>query len=714
MLSTVDPERGHRGRSQPFDNFAALGAFALDGAAIAIVELTPVPTVLGCSAKSIPPFAVTVAARVPPVEPALLARLAGPIAGTPLPFVPPFARVVNLAMSFGTRQMICMVFPRLPGIAPQRLAEFAVLGQRKLADSAITHRYRSDLKRYISMFAHIEKTAKVGLWEYDFTTRELFWSDELFRIHERAPGRPPPPDAALEHFPEPGRTRLKDLLNETRLTGAPGEATLPFVTEQGAERVVRIIATLQSGPDGSERLNGVVQDVTAAQEATERLWWAANHDALTALPNRTLFADRFRNALERMKRTGKLVCLVLIDVDNFKDINDGLGHAAGDELLRLVAKRLNDNVRSHDTVARTGGDEFSILIEDIDSPEALDAVMRRLRNALDVRLVWEEHTTLVTLSAGAAIAPRHGTTERDLTLAADLALYRMKEEPTSALALYEPAFGRAREERSRLLVAVRGALEQGRIVPFYQPQVDIASGRIVGVEALARWVRPDRVLPAGDFAVALADHELGPQIGRAVVDRAIAEIAELNAARERKIALSINASAGELLRDTFLERIGSICKERDPGAGPITVEINEQVMLDDPDGTLREHLRTASENGVSFSLDDFGMGYASLVRISTLPISEVKVDRRVIVGLEEDRSKQKIIRGIIDVARTLNLKVIVEGVETVAQVKCLTALGCRFAQGFVYSRAVPLDELKGLLDGERQAEDAPARARQST
>jgi EAL domain-containing protein (putative c-di-GMP-specific phosphodiesterase class I) len=211
-------------------------------------------------------------------------------------------------------------------------------------------------------------------------------------------------------------------------------------------------------------------------------------------------------------------------------------------------------------------------------------------------------------------------------------------------------------------------------------------------------VDSDGVRDARDFAEVLEDHDLGSRIGAAVADRAIAEIARLNRNRTSKIALSINASAGELVRRSFLKRVGRHVSGRGPDAGPITVEINETVILDDPDGALAEEMRRAEKDGVTFSLDHFGTGGSSLLQITAWPISEVKVDRSFVAGLEADGDKQRVIRGIIEAARSLGLRLIVEGVETEEQVHCINALGGRFAQGFFYSRAVPADALERLLD----------------
>lgn len=695
MLKYFHAALSRLSRAQPFDLLAQTAELALGAGAVVIVDPHPMPTLIG-GREDLPPGLVSRAAAVPPVDPGALRADGPPLGGTPLPFPSPFARVVNVPMVCGFRPVLCMVFPLFPGVDPGRLLRFVEVGRRHLAEVALTQRYRADLRRYISMFEHMERTARIGMWEMDVSTGELFWTDEVFRIHERPPGRAPTIETALERFDEPGRSELAGALRSLRVAGEPCDLTLPLVTFAGNRRIVRVIANFQQSGEGGDRIAGVLQDVTLQEEANARLKWTANHDSLTGLANRAYFTRRFRAALERCRSAGERVCLVLIDVDDFKVVNDTLGHAAGDELLCLVARTLQASVRESDLVARTGGDEFSILLEGIGSSEVMEPILARLRAALDIRLSWEERTMKVTLSGGAAVAPDHGASERALTGAADIALYLMKERRAGELALYDPAFGTAVETRNRLLAEARQALVEGRFVPFYQPQVDIASGAIVAVEALARWVTDGGVREAHEFAAALEDQEVGALIGRAVVDRAIADIARLNAGRAHKIALSVNASAGELVRASFLERIGRIASGG--GGATITVEINEDVILDDCDGRIGALMRRAAERGVAFSLDGFGRSGTSLLHVSTLPISEVKVNRSFVIAMPEDAERQRIFRGLIEAARSLGLRLIVEGVETAEQVRCITALGGRLAQGFYYSRAVPFEELPELLD----------------
>lgn len=734
MLKYFNAALSNITRVQPLDHLARLAETFLDVSAVVLVSTESPRTVLGSSegANALDGETLDAALTTPGLELPLHGSDRVTIAGTTLPgrgpaapleanVVPlpvtdapppqPFGRVIHIALKSDKGTISCLLFPIGTGLALGDLRRFRSAAHRHLCEHALLQRYRTDLRRYVMLFDHMQRTAKIGVWEYDMTTQTLFWSDEVYRIYELPVG-PQPPQGDLRHFPDPGRRQLREALRRTQRTGEPCDLTLPFKTEQGRRRMVRMLASLQPGGEG-RRLAGVIQDVTALNEATERLWWTANHDALTSLPNRALFADRFRKALERRTRTGKLLALVLVDVDKFKEVNDSLGHAAGDELLKLVSATLTDTVRANDTVARTGGDEFSILLEDIDDMDGMHAILERLHSASDVRLEWEESTMMISLSAGTAVAPTHGTTERELIGAADLALYRMKERQGAALSLYCESFGRAVHDRNRLLADARAALERSNIIAHYQPQVELDTGRIVGVEALARWVKADgTTLCASEFAYALGDHEVGVLIGQSVVARAISEIAALNRGRADKVALSVNSSAGELTRDAFLQRIGrQHCGLSD--AGPITVEITEDIVIGDADGALARQMDLARGLGVEFALSDFGTGYASLIHMAELPLSAVKMNRKFIASLESDETKRTILRGVIHMARSLGLKLVVEGVETAEQARLIGEFGAHWAQGYHYCPPLPLADLavaleRGVLPGRSRA--TPARA----
>ena len=629
--------------------------------------------------------------------------------GVPLGTPPPFDRAMSILVRGDEPDAArVIIFPGKRGTECATLDRFATFSERRMVEIALMDRYRADLKRFVGMFNALERTAQVGLWDADLATRQVKISDQVGRIFDLDSRAPVPFSRALLAFSRTARRELLKALLKALRTNASDSVALPFQTAAGEARAVRIFIGSRAHMFGADRLAGVVQDVTEQQRATERLWWMANHDVLTELPNRALFGNRLQNALERRMRSRQLVVLVLVDVDKFKQVNDTYGHAAGDLLLKRVARQLRDTVRAHDTVARTGGDEFSILLEDIADVSSLESVLARLRKALDVRFSWDATTLDVSLSAGVAIAPEHGLNERDLTGAADLALYRSKAQPGAMLQLYQPVFGRAAAERNKTISAARTAALEGRIVPHYQPQIDLSSGHIVSVEALARWITPEGVLTAAQFHEALCDSDIGPIIGRSVMEQAMRDISVLNRGRTRKIGLSVNASLGDLLRENFLGGILALMEAADEPS-PVTVEITEDVILDDTDHELGETMRKASEQGdISFALDDFGRGHGSLLHITALPISEVKIDRSFIAQLEVDEQKALVVQGIINVAHSLGVRVVVEGVETVAHATRISALGGQFVQGFHYSPAVPFDALRQLLRSQEEDDAAAA------
>ncbi|MEM9222465.1 MAG: EAL domain-containing protein [Pseudomonadota bacterium] len=696
-------------RPRQFEEWARIVADLVAAEAVAIVSADGSARILATCANSslLTPEMVAATASVGISSP----RRVGPehmFFGERTGLPEPHARAVKVLMNHESGRAVCIIFLCHAGIRQPTLARIETLGERRMSEVALLDRYRADLKRFLNMFERLERTAKIGLWEIDLTTREVRATEEVRRILGLSSRQPITPVMGLAMFPRAARRRLLEAAAKIRSTGVSARFSLPVNTAAGGSRTVRIYISAHTTPTGGPGLAGVLQDVSEQQQANERLWWTANHDPLTELPNRSLFADRLAKALPRASRNRRLACLILLDADKFKIINDTYGHAAGDELLRTIAGQLRASVRSHDTVARTGGDEFSMLIEDLDDMNGLEAVFRRLRRALIVRFTWHNHTMDVSLSAGAALAPHHGSTEQELTTAADLALYRMKEQQGPSLALYKPSFGHAALERSRILADARTALTAGRILPYYQPQFDTSTGEVVAVEALARWVSDDGVLTATEFADALADRDVGAQIGQTVALRALKDMANLNRGRSRKIGLALNLSVAELTNGSLLGKIVSVRRETD-NRDPLTIEITEDAIVDDPGGIIAQQMRAVEQDpAVVFSLDDFGAGFGSFVHLTQLPIREVKVDRRFIAGIENEHQKRDIIRGVLDVAKSLHLRVVLEGIETAEQAEVAKALGGRFVQGFHYRAAVPLAQLARIVSSDEAAKSKAA------
>ncbi|MEM0907605.1 MAG: EAL domain-containing protein [Pseudomonadota bacterium] len=610
----------------------------------------------------------------------------------------PYDRALSVRALHKSSAVRVIIFPGKEGIAQPLLQRFIRFIERRMAERALTDRYRTDLKHYIGMLRALERTAKIGLWDLDVANRELWVSDEVRRMFRCPPRGPIKISQALVSFPRQARRQLVEAFMALSHDQGSHSLAVPIHTPGGSEpRTVRIFVSPRK-PDEADRFYGVIQDVTEQQIITERLWWMANHDALTELPNRALFADRFQRALERRARTKQLVGLILLDVDKFKAVNDTYGHGAGDEYLRQIAKQLRDTVRGHDTVARTGGDEFSILLEDIAGLPALDAVLSRIKKALTVPFTWEGHDLEGTLSAGVAIAPDHGMTDRDLSVAADLALYRSKGQPGDGLSIYQAEYGRAAAARATQIAGARKALKEDRFVPHYQPHIAIGTGEVVAVEVLARWMEPPRIIEAESFKDALTDDDTGPLIGRAVIGRAISEMAALNAGRATPLALCVNATAAEILRADFLGWLQVTCSKAGFEGG-VTVEISEEMMRENDEAALSTLMDEArARSGIGFALDAFGDGFGSILHLTRLPIGAVNVARTLTAGLPADRQKTKLLRGILDMAQALGIKVVVQGVETAEQAAQLHAIGAQTVQGHHYTPPVSYASLRTLLE----------------
>lgn len=701
MLKHFDAAFTSASRVQSLDPLASLAEGFLDVHAVLIVQASPCFAILGASdgANALDEAMMQRARRAPHADLSGLFADAVTVHGTRIEGPPPFGSLLKLPVRSDAVEYATILFPHSGGVELGRLKRFDRAARRHIAEHRLLERYRADLKRFVGLFETIQRTARIGVWEEAGTDEDvLYWSDGVYRIFD-LPANEPPPSRHLDHFPEPGRTELAVSLARTRASGLPTDLTLAFVSAKKQRRMVRVIAHAQPQTEGAATLHGTAQDVTALSEATEKLWWSANHDALTRLPNRALFSDRFRKALQRCERTKKLLAVMLVDVDDFKQVNDSLGHAAGDELLKRVSETLRTAVRTTDTVARTGGDEFCVLMEDIDTLHSLHSVLDRLSRSLEIRLVWRQSVMVVSLSAGVALAPQHGRSETELLAAADTALYRMKAQSGPALALYEAPEGAETAENERIVKNARAALIAGDIQPYYQPQVDLTSGRVVAVEALARWqVRSGPTLTAAEFADALDDPLVGPQISESVAQQAIAEMAAFNRERETKLALSVNANPDHILSGHFLDAVVSARNAAGPDNVPLTVELAEAQIRDRLHGHMVDQMHRAHERGIGFSLVDCDARLDTILRVRHLPIDEVKTKRAFIRELTRDAGKQDAMEALISLAKSLRMRVVVQGVETAAQAVAIERQGSALGQGYHFSEAVPIAELAGLAD----------------
>jgi len=436
----------------------------------------------------------------------------------------------------------------------------------------------------------------------------------------------------------------------------------------------------------------MLSDITPIKAAEKQLHYTAHHDSLTKLPNRLLFTSMLEHAISRAARTGQQLALLFIDLDHFKIVNDTLGHPAGDQLLQAVATRLEGALRSQDLVARLGGDEFTVLLEDIHGREDAALLSRKLIDAIGEPVLLDGRDVVPSASVGIAVYPLDASSGTDLTRAADAALYRAKATGRHTFAFYTEELTRMAAERLAVEARLRLAVEAGELLLHYQPQFDLASGALVGLEALVRWQQPGAglLLPARFVPIA-EESRLIQVVSRWVIREACRQGREWldQGLAPRRIA--VNISGREFLHDHVLETFSEALRDHgldSPQCGlAMEAEVTETVLhAGARSASLLQSLR---DLGVRVSIDDFGTGYSSLALLKQLPIDALKIDQLFVGGLPDDGDGLAITRAIIAMAHSLGLEVLAEGVETQAQHDCLIALGCDQIQGYLTGK--PLD-----------------------
>jgi diguanylate cyclase (GGDEF)-like protein len=431
----------------------------------------------------------------------------------------------------------------------------------------------------------------------------------------------------------------------------------------------------------------------------------ARYDQLTGLPNRTLFIERVAEALARREREERgVVGVLLIDLDGFKEINDTLGHAGGDAALREVARRLESTLAPAALVARLGGDEYGILLAAPQDEQEVLGVARTAQRCLEAPVLLEDVAVNIELSVGVALAPEHAERLQQLLRYADVALGRAKSN-RGRIEVYRAEHDHFSTAKLKLLGQVRGALERGEFVLHYQPQVDLDSGRVAGVEALLRWEHPEQGLLAPLHFISLVEQTalVGP-VTLHVIDRALEQMGRWRSLG-LSVPMSVNLSARNLLDPELAGQVQEVLAKHAARPGDLTVEVTEGATMADP-GRAVKVLGDLRALGVSVSIDDFGTGHASFAYLAELPANEIKIDRSFVTDMCESARNAAIVRATIDLARNLDLRVVAEGIETRAVWERLAQLGCGLGQGYLISKPLPAEQLTPWLadaSSERQA-----------
>jgi len=492
------------------------------------------------------------------------------------------------------------------------------------------------------------------------------------------------------------RRRVHTARTQARAHGY--DETFRIVRADGSVRWVHDRAFPVEDDAGSPyRLAGIAEDVTERIEANDRLTRLAHFDVLTGLPNRLLLHDRLYQALEVAKRNGWIMAVMFVDIDRFKYVNDTLGHDAGDRLLQAIAARLSNVVRSEDTVGRLGGDEFAVVLAQVG--EVVDAanVATKLLHAIREPLVLNGTGIVVSGSIGITLYPQDGIRAECLLKNADSAMYRAKELGRDTYQYYKPEMTADALEIMKLENGLRGALERNEFVLHYQPKISVATRQIVGAEALIRWQHPERgLLAPTEFMAVLENCGLVVPVGKWVFLEVCRQMAVWLEGGGPVVPVSVNLSARQLLSPNLGPFVRQTLQELSIDPRLIEFEITETSVMKNPEEAIRtlEYLRSL---GVRLAVDDFGTGYSSLSCLKRLPVHTLKIDRSFIQDIPTDADDVTITLAITSMARSLDLTVVAEGVETQAQLDFLQKNNCDEVQGHLFSRALPATSFNALL-----------------
>jgi diguanylate cyclase (GGDEF)-like protein/PAS domain S-box-containing protein len=459
-------------------------------------------------------------------------------------------------------------------------------------------------------------------------------------------------------------------------------------------------ATLLGDPrSASTTILRTCVDITRRKAAEEQLLHDALHDALTGLPNRALFLERLRHAVSRARRQNARYAVLFLDLDRFKLVNDGLGHDAGDRLLVAIAERLRGCVRESDTFARFGGDEFTLLLEDVEGVSEATRTALRVQEELSRPFLVDGQDLFTTASVGIAVGDGATSSAEDLVRDADTAMYRAKALGKARYEVFDPAMRERAITMLEMETDLRHALERGELVVHYQPIVSLGDGKLLGFEALVRWQHPKKglLLPL-EFIPLAEETGLVSPLGRWVVDEACAALRRWRALgpSTRGLAMSVNVSSRQFGAPELVDQLAEILQKHEVPPGALTLEITESVLVDHGDAAA-SILETIRALGVGHALDDFGTGYSSLSYLHRLPLSNLKIDRSFVERIDTDPKKARIVSAIVELAGALQLEVIAEGVESPGQLARLVDARCARGQGFHFSAAVDASAVDEML-----------------
>jgi diguanylate cyclase (GGDEF)-like protein/PAS domain S-box-containing protein len=495
-----------------------------------------------------------------------------------------------------------------------------------------------------------------------------------------------------ELWPEEMQDSASDAVSKAR-TGETVRFSGPCATAGGELKWWDVVVTpIRSDAGAVTGILSISRDCTAEREKAEEHKWASEHDSLTTLPNRRAFQKRLRAAAVRAMRHGTKLGLLLVDLDHFKHVNDTLGHASGDALLEEFGRRLRSTMRAADFVARIGGDEFAIIVEQAASSEDLQAIGEKAAAALSCPVRIHDRVLSGGASIGGAVFPGDADSANELFKVADMALYALKAEGRGGVKLFHSYM---REEAQRVasqLGLARTAINEHTVHPHYQPKFDLVMDTVVGFEALLRWEHPTMGLQLPhSIEEAFKDYELASKVGRLMQDKVFADMSAWQRSGVEFGRISINAAPAEFLRDDYAERLIQRLEKHGVPPSCVEIEVTEHVFMASASRYVRRALAELKSAGLTIALDDFGTGYSSLSHLRDFPVDVVKIDQSFVQRMLVDPEIGAIVSAVVGLANSLRIVAVAEGVETKEQADMLRVIGCTHAQGYLLGAAQPAE-----------------------
>lgn len=563
----------------------------------------------------------------------------------------------------------------------------------------------TEIAKNRSEYMTLVENLPLGIVSYDLDCSRIFVNNYFEKLYEKSYGKMPTdllgntPEQTWSACdsnvsPEDYMTRLRTVME----TGVEQSFEIHFIRNQ-----ISLVHAIKIVPKFNElhQIVGAIaltNDVTEINQFRQRIEHLAFHDPLTDLPNRALFNDRLQQAISNAKRHGLQLGVFLIDLDHFKTINDTLGHAVGDQLLVEAAQRLLKSVRSNDTIARMGGDEFAVLITDVAHMDDLSVSAAKIVQKMSSPFNIEGSELFVSASVGIASFPRDSEDIDDLMRYADSAMYHAKRRGRNNFQFYENELTSALTERVLIETALRHALEKNELELYYQPCVDLETGKLVGAEALLRWrsrelgeIGPDRFIPIAEESGQIV------AIGSWVLMQACKTIVEINKHRTEPLKMAINLSTRQFLKQDLDKTISGCLQLTGCHPSWMTLEITESLILQD-NVEIQRTLTAIHKLGINIAIDDFGTGYSALGYLRKFPVQQIKIDRSFVSEIVDDEDARYLVQAIIAMAKSMRLGLVAEGIETPEQAALLLAMGCKLAQGYLFGKPMPLLQYMAHLE----------------